>query len=86
MSDICNSEDCPPLDSSTGLCSPVCSSKRKLIDAKLQDENYQKVVVTSEITKSVSKRIVENTLQTVMDTILLRSELEKYLPKNDASK
>lgn len=86
MSDICNLDDCPPLDGSTVLCSPICSSKRKLIDAKLQDENYQKVVVTSEITKSVSKRIVENTLQTVMDTIRLRSELEKHLPKNDASK
>lgn len=86
MSENCNLDDCPPSDASTDFHSPICSSKRKLIDAKLQDENYQKVVVTSEITKRVSKSIVENTLQTVMDTILLRSELEKYLPKNDASR
>lgn len=85
MSDISNLEVCPPSDSSVISCSSICSSKKKLIDAKLQDENYQKVVVTSEVTRSVSERIVENTLQTVMDTILLRNALEKCFNNKEAS-
>ena len=60
-----------------GTTSPVSSSKKKLIDAIEQDENFQRIVMTSEIIKVVSERIVTNTMKVVIDNILEKADSEK---------
>lgn len=64
--------------------SPVCSSKRKLIDAKAQDESYQRIVVTADVTRDISERMVNSTLQTAVNSIL-SSHAEKQVAKHDNS-
>ena len=58
--------------------SPVCSSKRKLIDAKAQDESYQRIVVTTDITRDISERLVSSTVQIAINSIL-SSHAEKQV-------
>ena len=68
-----------------GTSSPVSSSKKKLIDAIEQDENFQRIVMTSEIIKVVSERIVTNTMKVVIDNILEKADSEKSQKFGDAT-
>jgi hypothetical protein len=61
-----------------GASSPVSSSKKKLIDAIEQDENFQRVVMTSDIIKAVSERIVTDTMKVVIDNILEKADSAKH--------
>lgn len=61
-------------DTST-VSSPLSSPKRKLLDALIKDEDCQKSIVTTEITREMSVKIVGNTMKTVFDSILLSDML-----------
>ena len=61
----------PPKDRAS---SPVSSSKKKLIDAIEQDENFQRLVMTSEMIKVVSEQIVTNTMKVVIDNIIEKAD------------
>jgi hypothetical protein len=63
---------------SDGASSPVSSSKKKLIDAIEQDENFQRIVMTSDIIKAVSERIVTDTIKVVIDNILEKADSKKH--------
>ena len=65
--------------------SPVSSSKKKLIDAIEQDENFQRIVMTSEIIKEVSERIVTNTVKVVIDNILERADFGRQQKLEDTT-
>lgn len=59
--------------------SPISTQKRRLMDAQLRDENVQKTMTESEITRKLSVSLVNNTLQTCMDSIILSDKLERKL-------
>ena len=59
--------------------SPISTQKRKLMDAQLRDENVQKTMTESEITRKLSVSLVSNTVQTCMDNIILSDKLERKL-------
>lgn len=66
-------------DYRSGNSSPISTQKRRLMDAQQTDENVQKSLTESEITRKLSVFLVNSTLETCVGNIILCDTLEKKL-------